>query len=154
MNEGALSSKSEIHACFGCCGGAILKTESPPEINMTEAESMQRCVERCRVIAEELRRVVLGGGEDSCSCCGLCYPQPPVWSEDDVEPPTDDDFEVLMPRPCGECSVEYWQMRRDLYTELLCWRRDYYGSSEWEDDDWEDRGCSGGLCGCCGRTRD
>jgi hypothetical protein len=120
---------------------------------------MQRCVERCGVIAEELRRVVLGNrvtlyGEHSCSCCGLFYPLPPVWSEDDVKPPTDDDFVVLMPAPCAECSVEYWQIRLDLHTELLCWQRGYYGSAEWEPDDWEDRGCSGGVCSCCGRTRD
>ena len=36
----------------------------------------------------------------------------------------------------------------------LAWPQDYYDEEDWLDLWRDDRGCSGGICSCCGRTRD
>jgi hypothetical protein len=37
---------------------------------------------------------------------------------------------------------------------VMIWPEDYYDKEDWLDSMRDDRGCSGGICSCCGRTRD
>ena len=69
------------------------------------------------------------------------------------------DLLAKMPKPCEECSEAYKVEHKYLWDEYTIWLNSY-NTRIWReirstyDDRWYDQRCSGGICSCCGRTRD